>query len=141
MAQNRSARGHPFDAERMRRLDDFDQVQAVRKGLTPAVFDRVVKHYGLTADEAAVIISRRTLARRRNNKERLSTNESSRLDRLMRVLAQAEETFGSPERAVAWLRRPNRALQGTAPMEILDSDRGARTVENLLGRIDHGIFA
>jgi putative toxin-antitoxin system antitoxin component (TIGR02293 family) len=61
--------------------------------------------------------------------------------RVARVLAAAEETFGSQEKAGAWLRRPTVALAGERPLELLDTDEGSREVETLLGRISHGIAA
>ncbi|MEM1002467.1 MAG: MbcA/ParS/Xre antitoxin family protein [Bacteroidota bacterium] len=39
-----------------------------------------------------------------------------------------------------WLARENPAL-GRTPKVIIDSIEGIRTVEKLLGRIDHGIFS
>ena len=60
---------------------------------------------------------------------------------LVRVVAAAEETFGSREKAGTWLRRPTIALAGESPLDLLDTDEGAREVETLLGRVAHGIAA
>jgi putative toxin-antitoxin system antitoxin component (TIGR02293 family) len=49
-------------------------------------------------------------------------------------------TLGSQAGAVAWLREPNGALGGRAPLGLLRSDEGAVLVEQILGRIDHGIY-
>ena len=61
--------------------------------------------------------------------------------RLARVTRAAIETFGDAERADGWLRRPNRALSGDVPMDLLDNDDGARRVELVLGRLAHGLFS
>jgi putative toxin-antitoxin system antitoxin component (TIGR02293 family) len=61
------------------------------------------------------------------------------LYRIARVAAQAFAVFGSEEKAAVWLRRPNRALNGDLPVHLLDTDVGARQVEDILGRIEHGI--
>jgi uncharacterized protein (DUF2384 family) len=37
------------------------------------------------------------------------------------------------------LRRPTKVLEGEAPLEMLDTTEGAREVEDLLHRIDHGL--
>jgi putative toxin-antitoxin system antitoxin component (TIGR02293 family) len=58
-----------------------------------------------------------------------------------RIRIRAEETFGSPDRATLWLSRTTRALGGKSPMELLGSKSGARQVEDLLTRIDHGLGA
>ncbi len=67
--------------------------------------------------------------------------DSNRLARLSRVATLAERTFGSTERAAGWLDRPNRALGGAAPVDLLDTDLGAREVEAVLGRIEYGVFS
>ena len=60
-------------------------------------------------------------------------------ERVARVTAKAEETFGSKEKAHRWLRRPTTALNGEEPLKMLDTEAGARLVEGLLIRISHGI--
>jgi putative toxin-antitoxin system antitoxin component (TIGR02293 family) len=46
--------------------------------------------------------------------------------------------LGSEEKAIQWLRRPNRALGNQTPLELMDTDIGAKQVEDVLGRIEHG---
>jgi putative toxin-antitoxin system antitoxin component (TIGR02293 family) len=61
--------------------------------------------------------------------------------RIARVMARAENVLGSPERATAWLNRPNRALGDAVPLDLLGTDLGAREVEAVLGRIEHGVYS
>ena len=49
--------------------------------------------------------------------------------------------LGTEEKAAMWLSRPNRALNGELPIRLLDTDVGARQVEDLLGRIEHGVVS
>jgi putative toxin-antitoxin system antitoxin component (TIGR02293 family) len=49
--------------------------------------------------------------------------------------------FSTEDDAATWLRRPNRALNGESPIHLLDTDVGARQVEDVLGRITHGIVS
>jgi putative toxin-antitoxin system antitoxin component (TIGR02293 family) len=53
-------------------------------------------------------------------------------------VALADEFLGDHEKAIRWLKRPNRALGGALPVEALDTELGARQVENILGRIAYG---
>ena len=53
----------------------------------------------------------------------------------------AEEVLGTREKAAAWLHDPNRALGGPRPLDQLDTDLGARQVEQILGRIAHGVYS
>ena len=87
----------------------------------------------------AVIGSSRTLQRKRKSQQRLSRDESDRLARLARMLVRTEEALGSRDKAMRWLAKPNRALSGTSPLQILGSDSGALAVEQMLGRIEHGV--
>jgi len=93
------------------------------------------------SDVDRLIVSRRTLSHRKQHRQPLSADESDRLARVLRVLLLVEETFQNPAKAVAWLRRRNRALQGSEPLALLDTDGGARAVETVLGRLAHGVYA
>jgi putative toxin-antitoxin system antitoxin component (TIGR02293 family) len=62
-------------------------------------------------------------------------------ERIARVTAKAEATFGSKEKAHRWLCRPTTSLNGEEPLKLLDTEAGARLVEDLLIRIAHGIAA
>jgi putative toxin-antitoxin system antitoxin component (TIGR02293 family) len=114
----------------------------LRKGLRFAAFLAVVHRYELSQDEIAKVLAlpARTLARRKAERW-LRADESDRLFRLSRVAAQAEETLGTRERAVEWLRRPNRALGNQPPLRQLDTDLGSRQVEDVLVRIAHGVYS
>jgi putative toxin-antitoxin system antitoxin component (TIGR02293 family) len=83
----------------------------------------------------------RTLTRRLSRHSRLTAAESDRTVRLARVYATAVEMIGNTCKAAEWLRTPNRALGGEVPMDQLDTDLGAREVENILGRIAYGVYS
>ncbi|WP_377315285.1 antitoxin Xre/MbcA/ParS toxin-binding domain-containing protein [Phaeospirillum tilakii] len=53
----------------------------------------------------------------------------------------AEQTFADPAKGRAWLLRTTASLGGRRPLDLLDTEEGAREVETLLGRIAHGIAA
>jgi len=119
--------------------NDHDMRDAIREGFPPAVIERLMKASGLTLKElaASLDLSPRSLQRRRSG-GRLAPFESDRLYRLARIVALAQESLGSHERAVHWLNHPNRALGSVAPVTTLDTELGARQVENVLGRIAFG---
>ncbi len=83
----------------------------------------------------------RTLTRRLSRHSRLTAAESDRTVRLARVYATAVEMIGNAQKAVLWLRTPNRALGGEIPIDQLDTDLGAKEVENILGRIAYGVYS
>jgi len=112
----------------------------VERQLEPAVIQRLLG-MGLNRDEVhAVIIPARTLQHRRSRKERLSLEESDRVIRALRVLSAAETVYESRDRALTWLRRAHPRLDDRTPISLLNTDTGARIVEELLGQIDEGYF-
>ena len=86
-------------------------------------------------------IPQRTLTRRLSKHSRLTAAESDRTVRLARMYATAVEMIGNDEKAAKWLVTPNRALGGDLPIDQLDTDLGAKEVENILGRIAHGVYS
>ena len=82
-------------------------------------------------------INERT-AQRRKEQGALTAEESDRLARIARVTQRAVDALGDTEQARVWLRRPNRALHGVEPLELLRTDAGAELVTDELGRIEYG---
>ena len=118
---------------------DTELQAAIREGFPQLVVKEVMNASGLTLKELAAILdlSPRSL-QRRTHEGRLARHESDRLYRLARILALAKHYLGDDETAIRWLRRRNRALGGSTPLQLIDTEPGARTVENILGRIAYG---
>ncbi|GGJ37167.1 hypothetical protein GCM10011320_51050 [Neoroseomonas lacus] len=118
-----------------------DLIAAVRAGLPVTAVDDALASGRVTAAELdRLAIPRKTLAHRRA-KGRLTPDQSDRLLRVLRIVTEAETAFADRVRAGIWLRRPTTTLGGEAPLDLLDTEIGARQVETLLGRIAHGIAA
>ena len=112
----------------------------IKQGLPYRSLESVRERLRLSVPEAASVLHMpsRTMARRREARK-LDPDESDRLYRIARVAGQAVSVFGAEDKATTWLQRPNRALNGELPIRLLDTDVGARQVEDILGRIEHGI--
>jgi len=98
---------------------------------------------GVSLSEVASIIGipPRTLARRKSS-GRLTSDESEKLLRLSSVYEQAMDLFeGDIESARKWLTTPKKALEDHSPLEYSRTELGAREVENLIGRLEHGVFS
>jgi putative toxin-antitoxin system antitoxin component (TIGR02293 family) len=89
----------------------------------------------------SLVIPRRTLARRKARHEDLTPEETDKALRLARIAAEADRVFANQEKADRWLRTPLRRLSGQTPLSLLRSEAGALVVEEILGQIDHGMFA
>lgn len=125
----------------VKKADDLAQI--VRKGLpagsVPALAHKL--ELGNAVLSRKLGIPQRTLTRRLSQRSRLTAAESDRTVRFARVYAHAVEMIGDEKKAVEWLRTPNRALGGERPLDQLDNDLGARTVEDILGRIAYGVYS
>lgn len=120
----------------------LDLAPMIRKGLPSGSFVAIAKRLEMSVQATAesIGLAKRTVARRVERKELLDPEESERLVRLARVLAEATAVLGSEEKARRWLSKPNRVLGAVAPLSLLDTDVGASAVFEELGRVEHGVF-
>jgi putative toxin-antitoxin system antitoxin component (TIGR02293 family) len=117
------------------------EILRIVEGRLAASVIKRLSHLGLERSEIdAVVIPSRTLQHRRSRREKLTVEESDRVLRVIRVLSLAESIYGSRERALDWLRKPNARLGSRAPLSLLKTDTGSRIVEELLIQIDEGMF-
>ncbi len=125
------------------RLTDYTAViHRARAGLPYGALEAVATRYGIPVAALARVIDLppRTLARRKKE-GRFSATESDRLVRVARAAASAEDVLEDRDNAGRWLQKPNRALGGVAPLDLLNSDLGAEQVETILVRIDYGVYS
>jgi putative toxin-antitoxin system antitoxin component (TIGR02293 family) len=117
-------------------------VQRVRQGLVLDEFT-ALRELLDTSEEAlaGVLGMSRTTLHRRKKAGRLDSAESERVIRLTRLFTRAEAVLGGPDAARVWLHAPARALGGETPLSYSDTEIGAREVEDLLGRLEHGVFS
>jgi putative toxin-antitoxin system antitoxin component (TIGR02293 family) len=125
---------------RVRTLDDLRR--KVEQGLAYASLQVLSSRFKIEPKTMRSILHlpERTLARRKGEK-RLRPDESDRLVRVGRIATLAEVTLGSREKAAGWLQKSNRALGNDAPLNRLDTDLGARQVEDVLLRIAYGVYS
>jgi putative toxin-antitoxin system antitoxin component (TIGR02293 family) len=85
-------------------------------------------------------ISKATLHRRKAG-GRLGPAESDRIVRFARLMGKAVEVLESEGNARQWLTSPQFGLGGAVPLDYAETEVGAREVENLLGRIEYGVYS
>jgi len=120
---------------------ESDLVEAVKRGLPTASVEHMVRDDLLSQAEVyALIAPKRTYQLRRQKRKPLTAAESEKAVRVARIFALAIEAFQNSVKAAAWLRRPSRVL-GRTPIDLLESETGARLVEDELLRINWGFDA
>jgi putative toxin-antitoxin system antitoxin component (TIGR02293 family) len=123
--------------------DVVEILGSIESGLPFNTLRRLQERVGLPWNDVAelVQIKPRTLTRRKLQR-RLQPDESDRLIRVSRIFEKAAELFeGDLDATRRWLSSPQKALAGSTPFAFAKTDLGAREVENVIGRLEHGVFS
>ena len=120
----------------------YEWAGRVESGLPAASALAFKEALALTNDELATLlgVSTRTLARWNPGKSRLDLVSGDRLLRSARLFAIASEVLEDARAAAQWLKAPQRGFGGAIPLALARTDVGARVVEELLGRMEHGVY-
>jgi putative toxin-antitoxin system antitoxin component (TIGR02293 family) len=115
-------------------------VKVIRAGLPARAFVGVADVLRITVDELAgkLGVSARTIRDQRKKLSRLSSENTGKLVRIARIQNQARKIFSTNEAVSEWLSSPAPALEGALPLNLVDTDVGAREVEAVLNGIAYG---
>lgn len=119
---------------------DLDLVNIIRGGLPASSFNQLATALGIPRHDLAkkLGLGLRTVNRQIQSRGRLSADMTERVIRGARIRNQARTIFTDDEAISEWLASPASALGGVKPIDLIDTDVGARTVEALLQGIAHG---
>jgi putative toxin-antitoxin system antitoxin component (TIGR02293 family) len=117
-------------------------LRRIRKGLPAATLDQVAASLGIPKGvlAAKLRIAKRTLTRKQSERRALSVEESEKVLRVARIRNVARALFRTDEAVADWLGKADPALDGAAPLDLLDTEIGARQVEELILSLGHGQF-
>jgi putative toxin-antitoxin system antitoxin component (TIGR02293 family) len=132
--QNRLPAGF---AEEERPFVHDDIVRGIQAKRVKDLIDRGV----LGAKQVYRVIPPRTFNRRLERREALKPSEADAVGRLLRITRMAEKIFGDIQFAHKWLNLPNPALKNRIPIELAETDAGAREAETILIRIAYGDYS
>jgi putative toxin-antitoxin system antitoxin component (TIGR02293 family) len=113
-----------------------DIVRGVPAKRVQELIDRGV----LGAKQVYRVIPERTFNRRLVNRETLKVSEGDAIARFVRVTREANKIFGDAAFARKWLNLPNPVLRGRVPIELAETDVGAREVEGALLSFAYGDY-
>lgn len=139
-ARPRAARTRPVTTPALG-PDPVSVIHRLAEGLPAAYLDELAGRLDVPAAElaGAAGIPARTLVRRRAE-GRLTPEESERVYRFARLLNRAEQVLGGLDAARRWFKSTHPALPGRTPLQFATSELGAHEVEQLLGRLEQGVF-
>ncbi|HXT12305.1 MAG TPA: antitoxin Xre/MbcA/ParS toxin-binding domain-containing protein [Candidatus Angelobacter sp.] len=124
-------------------LDEI--IGQIRAGLSILELEHLQAGLEVSNDTLAPMlgISRATIHRikGKGREKRLDPAVSDRVVRFARLMGKAIDVFGSRDDARKWLSSPQFGLGGAVPFDYATTELGAREVEDLLGRIEHGVYS
>ena len=120
----------------------LELLSEVQSGLPTGVFNRFADVAGVSREAlaGAIGVSLRTVQRRGEAQANLDTVPSERLVRLADLYRRAAEVVGDDNLARQWMQTPREVFGDRTPFELAGSELGAREVEDLLLRVEHGVF-
>lgn len=115
---------------------------AVREGIPAGRFEALVERLDVASTDLAEVVgvSPSTLSRRRK-RGWFTKDESERILRIAHLALRAVDVLEGEENARKWLKESARALDGESPLRFADTEPGAREVERLLLRLEHGVYS
>ena len=118
-----------------------DLAMAVQRRL-PLASLKGLSSAGLSEQEIErFVIPQRTRRHRAEKNQPLTVEESDRAVRLARIQSLAEGTFADAGKANLWLRKQLAELGGETPLNVAQTEAGARVIETILGKIAWGAAA
>jgi putative toxin-antitoxin system antitoxin component (TIGR02293 family) len=123
-------------------LTTYDMIEQIAEGLPIYEFEDLQAALGVTKGRLAELLSiPKATLQRRELVGALQPDESDRLIRFARILAEAIDVFDSLDKARRWLKAPQYGLGHAEPLDFCRTEAGAREVSDLLGRIEHGVYS
>jgi putative toxin-antitoxin system antitoxin component (TIGR02293 family) len=117
-------------------------IHILKQGLSVKLFKQMADRFQVSEKQLAVTvnIAVSTLTRRKHD-GRLTAGESDRLYRMIRVFNRAVEVLDSEDAARQWFHTKVKGLGWETPFSYMDTEVGAREVEAVLGRLEHGVIS
>lgn len=122
---------------------DFDLLLAASEGIPKSSVDVLANHLGITRKSMAEDIfdlSVKTLERKAPS-DKLDKKTSSHAFEIAKLMQHAYEVFEDDDKIKRWISRQNRALNGMKPLQLFNTLTGLSMVNDILGRIEEGVYS
>ena len=122
---------------------DFDIVKLGISGITKSSINSLAAHIGISRKNMAEDIfdvSIKTFERK-DDKDKLDKKTSSHAIEIAKVVQHAYEVFRDESKLKLWINRENKALNNLKPVQLFDTLSGLNMVNDILGRIEYGVYS
>ena len=119
-----------------------EKMDMVRDGMSKKDLESLKSRTNLDYDKLSTLLSttRATLINKKGT-EHFSAALSERIVSIADLYSYGFEVFEDSAKFNEWVFRPNQALGGKQPFELLDNQFGREEVKNVIGRIDYGVYS
>ena len=123
-------------------MDEDYILRISQEGITRKEFYNIVKATGLSLYELSELthITPRTVQRKKDS-ERISPDVSERAIFIENIFKMGTVVFNTRDKFLEWINTDNPSLKGNKPKELFRSFAGIKLVEELLGRINYGLYS
>ena len=123
-------------------LTGFEKMHIVRDGVSKNDLELLKMKTALdyTMLAKALSVTRATLINKKKN-EKFNAGLSEKILGMADLYSYGFEVFEDENRFTQWMSKPNKALGGQAPYDLIDNQFGREEVKNLIGRIDYGVYS
>jgi putative toxin-antitoxin system antitoxin component (TIGR02293 family) len=123
-------------------LNNFAKAQLAQSGISKLSFEHFKLRTGLDYNQLAWLLSvaRNTLINKKGE-DVFDVTISEKLIALAEVYTHGFDVFGSEDVFIQWLNHPNRALGMVTPFSLLQTQYGRQEVQDILGRIEWGVYS
>jgi len=120
----------------------LELIKLVRRGISKKSILKLSELLSLSVKDFAKLlpVTERTIQRYHVNK-RFKSDISEHIILIAEVIVKGLEVFPNQERLKNWLNAPNKSLDNTKPIELLDTSFGAQLVIDELGRMEYGVYS
>jgi len=122
---------------------EFDIISLTNEGITKQSLEALIGYLGISKkafSENILDTSVKTIERKKST-DKLSKHITSVAIEIAQVVEHAMEVFENEEKVKGWFNSPIRALNYQKPIELLSSPTGLRMVNDILGRIEYGVYS
>ena len=118
------------------------KMEIVKEGISKKALELLKDKARLDYDQLAraLDVSRQTLINKKRN-AKFNQEVSNKILALADIYSYGYDVFQDTERFNGWMFSENGALGGRVPFEMLNTYYGRLSVNNIIGRIEHGVYS
>jgi putative toxin-antitoxin system antitoxin component (TIGR02293 family) len=120
----------------------YDKIGAIKKGISKEELEALKNQSELDYDALSAILNvTKATLHTKKGKEKFDQYISERIFLLADLYSYGYDVFEDRPRFNQWMKKPNRALNGDTPLNLLDTLYGMEEVRHLIGRIEYGVYS